>query len=221
MSTSVNHLDERTRDAAELLEEIMPSAITLSMMLRHRKMAAWLRTEFDGYQDLASAPPYRRELHGHIVARSPQYGWIPAPVNEEQKEAYGRLDLIDGVKALEKICVNCKKGNGNRILLEKDAMAVLQKHINLTAELAINLSRDTYCRLLRTVRASIYLWTQELMAQGIAGEHNHYSQEERAKVAHLDDPEKFWRQAMEEVDQLPIPNVRERGFLERVFGRAG
>ena len=44
MSTSVNHLDERTRDSSDLLEEIMPSAITLAMMLRHRKMAAWLRT---------------------------------------------------------------------------------------------------------------------------------------------------------------------------------
>ena len=83
MSTSVNHLDERTRDSAELLEEIMPSAITLAMMLRHRKMAAWLRTEFDGYQDVAAAPPYRRQLHGHIVAKSPQYGWIPAPVDDQ------------------------------------------------------------------------------------------------------------------------------------------
>jgi hypothetical protein len=103
MSTSVNHLDERTRDSAELLEEIMPSAITLD----------------------------------------------------------------------------------------------------------------------RTVRAAIYLWTQELMAEGIAGEHNHYSPDERAKVAHLDDPEKFWRRAMDEVDSLPIPDVRVTGFFERVFGRAG
>ena len=44
MSASVNHLEERTQDSAELLEEIMPSAITLAMMLRHRTMAAWLRT---------------------------------------------------------------------------------------------------------------------------------------------------------------------------------
>ena len=107
------------------------------------------------------------------------------------------------------------------MLLEKDEMAVLQKQINLTAELAINLSRDAYCRLLRTVRAAIYLWTQDLMAEGIAGEHNHYSPDERAKVAHLDEPEKFWRRAMEEVDNLPIPDVREVGFFERVFGRAG
>ncbi len=39
MSASANHLDERTRDAGELLEDIMPSAITLAMMLRHKK---WL-----------------------------------------------------------------------------------------------------------------------------------------------------------------------------------
>jgi len=221
MSTSVNHLDERTRDSAELLEEIMPTAITLAMMLRHRKMAAWLRTEFDGYQDLEAAPPYRRQLHGHIVAKSPQYGWIPAPMDDQQKEEFGYMDLPEGVKSLEKICLNCKKGSGNRVLLAKEDMAVLQKQINLTAELAINLSRDVYCRLLRTVRASIYLWTQELIAAGLAGEHNHYSPEERAKVAQLDDPETFWRRAMEEVGALPIPDVREVGFFERVFGRAG
>ena len=221
MSTSVNHLDERTRDSAELLEEIMPSAITLAMMLRHRKMAAWLRTEFDGYQDPEAAPPYRRRLHGHIVAKSPQYGWIPAPMEDQQKEEFGYMDLLEGVKALEKVCVNCKKGSGNRVLLAKEDMALLQKQINLTAELAINLSRNVYCRLLRTIRGAIYLWTQELMAKGIAGEHNHDSPDERANVAQLDDPERFWRRALEEVDNLPIPDVREAGFFERVFGRAG
>ncbi|MBU2953842.1 hypothetical protein [Marinobacter sp. F3R08] len=221
MSTSVNHLDERTQDSAELLEGIIPSAITLAMMLRHRKMAAWLRTEFDGYQDVEAAPPYRRELHGHIVAKSPQYGWIPAPVDDQQKKSFGYMDLLDGIKALEKVCVNCKKGNGNRVLLDKEEMATLQKQINLTAELAINLSREVYGRLLRTVRAAIYLWAQELIAEGISGEHNHYSREERAKVAHLDEPDKFWRKAMEDVDNLPIPDVREVGFFERVFGRTG
>ncbi|AOY90097.1 hypothetical protein BKP64_01330 [Marinobacter salinus] len=221
MSASTNHLDERTTDSSELLADIMPSAITLAMMLRQKKMAAWLRTEFDGYQDRESAPPYRRDLPGHIVARSPQYGWIPAPVNDQQKGTYGHLDLIEGTKALEKICVNSKKGDGNRILLDKDAMLELQKQINLSAELAINLSREIYCRLLRTVRATIYLWTQELMAKGLEGEHNHYSNEERAQVADLDDPEHFWRRAMEELDNLPVPDVKSAGFFERVFGRAG
>ena len=43
MSTSVDHLQERTQDASDLLTDIVPSAITLATMLRHRKMAAWLR----------------------------------------------------------------------------------------------------------------------------------------------------------------------------------
>ena len=59
------------------------------------------------------------------------------------------------------------------------------------------------------------------MAEGMAGEHNHWNPDGRAKVAHLDEPENFWRRAMEEVDNLPIPDVREVGFFERVFGRAG
>lgn len=220
MSASVNHVEERTQDSSELLETIMPSAITLAMMLRHKKMAAWLRSEFDGYQDCTSAPPYRRDLPGHIVARSPQYGWIPAPVNEQQKKEYGHLDLTEGTKVLEKVCVNSKKGDGNRVLLDQDDMVVLQKQINLSAELAINLSRDVYSRLLRTVRAAIYLWSQELMAKGLDGDHNHYSPDERALVTDLDDPERFWRKAMDELDQLPIPDVKPAGFFERVFGRA-
>ncbi|MCM0612856.1 hypothetical protein KFJ24_10280 [Marinobacter sediminum] len=221
MSASINHLEEQTRESSELLEDIMPSAITLAMMLRHKKMAAWLRTEFDGYQDKESAPPYRRDLPGHIVARSPQYGWIPAPVNDQQGKEYGHLDLIEGTKALEKICVNSKKGDGNRILLDKEDMVALQKQINLSAELAINLSREAYCRLLRTVRGTIYLWTQELMRKGLEGEHNHYSTEERSLVADQDAPQHFWRKAMEELDNLPVPDVKSAGFFERVFGRAG
>ncbi|MBW0147055.1 AbiTii domain-containing protein [Marinobacter arenosus] len=220
MSASVNHLEERTQDSSELLEHIIPSAITLAMMLRHKKMAAWLRAEFDGYQDKEMAPPFRHGLHGHIVARSPQYGWIPAPVNDQQKQEYGDLDLLEGAKALEKICVNSKKGDGNRVLLSPEDMVVLQKQINLSAELAINLSRDQYCKLLRTIRGAIYLYAGALIAKGLAGEHNHYSPDERALVADLDDPERFWRQAMDELDSLPVADVKPAGFLERVFGRA-
>jgi hypothetical protein len=220
MSASANHLEERTQDSSELLEDIMPSAITLAMMLRHKKMAAWLRTEFDGYQDREAAPPYRLDLPGHIVAHSPQYGWIPAPVDDQQKHDFGHLDLIEGTKALEKFCVSSKKGNGNRIKLDKENMAVLQKQINLSAELAINLSREEYCQILKIVRGAIYLWAQALVEQGLSGEHNHYTAEQRGLVSELDDPQRFWRKAMEEADTLPMPEVKTAGFFERMFGRA-
>lgn len=220
MSASADHLEARTKDPSELLEDIMPPAITLAMMLRHKKMAAWLRTEFDGYQDREAAPPYRLDLPGHIVANSPQYGWIPAPVDNKQTHDYGHLDLIEGTKALEKFCVASKKGNGNRIQLSKEDIAILQKQINLTAELAINLSRDEYCHILKIVRGSIYLWAKELVTHGMTGDHNHYTAEQRGLVAKLDDPQRFWREAMEEADSLPMPEVKTAGFFERMFGRA-
>lgn len=221
MSASVEHLDERLRDGNELLEEIMPSAITLAMMLRQRTMAAWMRTEFDGYTENSDLPPYRRDVPGHIVARSPQYGWIPAPVDDQQKQDFGHRDMSEGVKSLEKTCLGCKKGTGNRIVFDKDEMAQLQDQINLKAELAITISRETYCKLLRVIRSALYLWSQELMEAGIGGEHNSYKEDERKKAAHLDDPERFWRRALEDNSDLPIPDVREVGFFERVFGRAG
>ncbi|MBL3555157.1 MULTISPECIES: hypothetical protein [Marinobacter] len=221
MSAAVEHLDERLQDGSELLEEIMPSAITLAMMLRQRTMAAWMRTEFDGYGDPAALPPYRRDIPGHIVARSPQYGWIPAPVDDQQKEDFGHRDMMEGLKSLEKTCLSCKKGTGNRIVFNKEEMATLQSQINLSAELAITISRDSYCKLLRVLRSALYLWCQELIETGIGGDHNSYSQDERKKVAHLDDPERFWRKALESNIDLPVPDVREAGFFERVFGRAG
>lgn len=220
MSASVNHLESRLFDGSELLEDIMPSAITLAMMLRHRKFASWLRTEFDGYQDRESAPPYRRQQPGHIVAKSPQYGWIPAPIEEEQKAQFGRLDLVEGTKELEQICLSCKKGSGHRVPLEADDLERLQKGLNLNADLAISVSRQTYSDLLRTVRAAICLWTRAVMAEGIEGEHNHYEKEERARVAHLDTPEVFWQQAMEQLEDLGMPDIKEVGFFGRVFGRA-
>lgn len=221
MSTSVEHFQERIRTADELLTELIPSAITLATMLRHRKMAAWLREEFDGYADPLKAPPYRRNLPGHIVAKSPQYGWIPAPVNDQQTIDYAQRDLGEGIKVLEQVCLNCKKGNGNRVLLAPDDMAILQQQINLSADLAINLSRDVYSKLLRTVRGSLLLWAQALLQAGLSGDHNHYSPEERQSVAHLDTPDVFWRAALDQVEELPVPDVKERGFLERMFRRAG
>lgn len=221
MSTSVEHLQQRTLDATELLGDLIPSAITLATMLRHRTMATWLRQEYEGYADHQQAPPYRRELPGHIVAKSPQYGWIPAPVEEHQTEQFGRLDLLDPVRELEHTCLNCKKGNGSRILLAREDLATLQKQINLSADLAINISRDVYCQLLRTVRGGLHLWLEALVAAGLEGEHNQFSRDEKAQVAHLDTPQDFWRRAMAERDSLPVPDVRELGLLERMFGRAG
>jgi hypothetical protein len=220
MSAAVEHLTERLQDRSESLETIMPSAITLAMMLRQRTMASRLRKEFDGYSDPTDLPPYRRDLGGHIVARSPQYGWIPAPISDKQKQELGHRDMLEGVKSLEKTCQGCKKGTGSRIGLDKEEMAILQSKINLTAELAITISRDSYNTLLRVIRSAMYLWCQELMAAGIGGDHNSYSAQERQRVAHLDDPELFLRQAMESNGDLPIPDVREVGFFDRFFGRA-
>ena len=142
-------------------------------------------------------------------------------MNDSQTKEFGHLNLIQGIKELEHTCLSCKKGNGNRVLLEKSDMAELQKQINLSAELAINLSRDVYCRLLRTIRATMYLWAEQLMDAGVSGDHNHYSPEERKLVSHLDTPDVFWRKAMQELDTVPVADVRELGFLERMFGRAG
>lgn len=221
MSASVNHLEERLQDDRELLEDIMPSAITLAMMVRHRMMAAWLRTEFEGYKTPSEAPPYRRDLPGHVVAKSPQYGWIPAPLEDDQKVRFGRMDLTEGVRQLEQTCLKCRKGDGNRVMLDQETMAQLQQQVNLTAELAINISRDTYSKVLRTIRGAIYLWAQALAEEGLTGERNHYSADERARVASLDQPDQYWRKAMAETDSLPVPDVREAGFLERLFGRTG
>ncbi|MEQ5834887.1 hypothetical protein [Marinobacter sp. NFXS9] len=221
METPVDDLDQRLQDASDPLTDIMPAAITLAMMCRHRTMANWLRTEFDGYHVGNQLPPYRIGLPGHIVARSPQYGWIPAPIDDDQKETLGQQDLHDGVKSLEKICLACKRGSGHRIAYDPEVLADLQSRINLSAELAITVSRDTYSDLLRVIRSTIYLWTQSLMEAGLGGAHNSLSKEEREQVAHLDDPTLYWRRAMTEVDSLPVPGVRNVGFLERLFGGAG
>lgn len=221
MSAPVDHLQERVADASENLADIMPSAITLAMMLRHRNVATWLRTEFEGYDTSSELPAYRHDVYGHIVARSPQYGWIPAPVDQQQLQQFGHLDLRDNVHTLEEACLNCRKGNGHRISLPGDQLLELQQKINLSAELAINLSRSTYCSVLKTIRGSLYLWTQAILESGLSGDRNTFAAEERARVACLDNPTRFWREAMSSLDDLPVPNVREAGFLERMFGRTG
>lgn len=220
MSAPVDHLQERLTDASENLADLMPSAITLAMMLRHRTMATWLRAEFEGYDEAAELPAYRHDVSGHIVARSPQYGWIPAPIDKHQLEQFGHLDMRDGITQLESTCLNCRKGNGHRIALPGDQLAELQRKINLSAELAINISRTTYADVLKTVRGAIFLWTREMLESGLSGDHNSFSREEKEKVACLDNPTRYWRDAMTSVDQLPVPGVREAGFLERMFGRA-
>ncbi|WP_336366144.1 AbiTii domain-containing protein [Marinobacter sp. C2H3] len=220
MSASVEQLEARLLDGADTLTDIIPSAITLAMMLRHRNLAAWLRSEFDGYPDSDKVPDYRRQCPGHIVARSPQYGWIAAPISEEQKAEFGHLDLTDGIKALESACQGLKKGSSQRVTLEPEQMAALKAGLKLNADLAISLSRQTYSELLRTVRGALLLWARDLRAKGIAGEHTHYEKDERQTVAALDTPDHYWQQAWHQLDALGVPDVREVGLLGRFFGKA-
>lgn len=221
MSAPVDSLKARLLDATEPLAELMAPAITLATMVRHRRMAAWIRREYEGYAPETNLPGYRYDVRGQIVARSPQYGWIPAPVDRHQLAQFGRLNLYEGVAALERTCMNGRRGNSHRVALPPAELQNLQQKLNLSAELAINLSRDRYCDIIRTIRGTLYLWTLEMADAGLTGNLNSSTTEELERAARLDQPDHFWREAMVSLQKLPIPAVREAGFLERMFGRVG
>jgi hypothetical protein len=221
MSASVDLLQQRTLDDSEKLCDLFTSSITLATMLRQRKMAAWMRQEFDGYTDPAAVPPFRREVSGHIVVKSPQYGWVQAPVNEEQTEQFGLVDLPDSVRYLENACLSSKKGSSHRVKLAPEVMKDLQQQVHLMADLAISVNRSEYCKILQTLRGALYLWCNALLEAGLAGEFNHYSSEQKEQVADLDTPQPFWRAAMEQRKSLPVPDVREASLFDRMFGRTG
>lgn len=220
MSASINHLEERLRDPHEPLSRILPAAITIASMARQRQTSAWLRAELEGYPLDRPLPDCRQGLSGHIVARSPQYGWIPAPVSERQNRDYGQVNVAEGIGDIEQFCLNCKKGSGKQVALPGDTMQLLQSNINLKAELAITVGRDKYCHLVRVTRGAIYLWTTGLIELGLGGERNSFREPERQLAATLDTPELYLRQALEMIQHLPVPEVREAGFFERMFGRA-
>lgn len=239
MSTSVNRLQTRTLNANGLLGDIVPSAFTLATMLRHRKMAAWLREEFDGYRSIERLPPYRCKQPVQVEVNSPSHGWAKVPINADTIAGLGCFELYDSARVLEQVYLNCKSGGGHRTGLSKDVEAVLQQELSARAVNAFNQGseddgwrpymvgtdlsffrqRDVYRQVLRTVRASIYLWCEALLECGIGGEHNSYSASERQAVEHLNEPEIFWASAMEKGDVLPVPDTRDAGFLERVLGR--
>src|SRR5690554_1837519 len=127
MSAPVDNLQARLLDASETLTELMAPAITLATMLRHRRVAAWLRWELEGYAPEASLPGYRDDVRGQIVARSPQYGWIPAPVDRYQLAQFGRLSLYDSVAALEQVCMSRRRGNHHRVALQPSELKELQQ----------------------------------------------------------------------------------------------
>ena len=220
MGAPVDALEQRVRDVQDPLEAILPASITLSLMLRNRKMGSWLQNEFAGYSDDSELPDYRQDLPGHLMTRSPQYGWIPAPVSEEQDRKEAHTDLREGVRSLEKTCLRYRKDSYIQHPLGADEMRELQNRINLTTDLAITINRETYAELLRLVRSTIYLWTLDLIEAGFSGEHNSFSTPEREQAATMDDPEHYWRRAMDEHANLPVPGLRQAGVLERFFGNA-
>ncbi|OEY65356.1 hypothetical protein [Marinobacter sp. X15-166B] len=220
MRAPVTNLKERLTAPNDSLASIMPSAITLAMMLRQRSMATWLRAEFQGYGDDAALPPHRLHIKGEIMVESPQYGWIPAPLNAAQKRGYDGVDIAEGIQALEKTCSNNRRGGSIQIAMPPAQVAALRARLNQGAELTMTVHRDQFNVLLRSVRGAIYLWVRELIDQGMGGPRNAFNPEERAATAHLDTPEQFIQRAMAEGAALPVPGAQVAGILDRLFRRA-
>ncbi|XOZ34759.1 hypothetical protein ACMDCT_05890 [Halomonadaceae bacterium KBTZ08] len=220
MGAPVDELEQRIRDAQDPLEAILPSAITLSLMIRNRKMGSWLRNEFTGYSEDAALPPYRRDIPGHLMTRSPQYGWMPAPITDQQEQQEAHLDIREGIRSLERTCLRYRKDSYIQHSLPKDEMRELQARVNLTTDLAITINRESYSDLFRVVRSTVYLWLGDLIEAGFSGEHNSFERSERAQASTLDTPEHYWQRAMDEFTSLPVPGIRKAGMLERFFGGA-
>ena len=187
------------------------------MMLRQRTMAAWLRTEYGGYPPDAALPAYRQAVPGHMVARSPHYGWIPAPVDDAQRRAHGHADVREGVKWLEQTCAACKKGSGKRMPFDTALVRELQAQINLEAELAVMLARDDFAELLHRIRSVVYLWSLDLVEAGLSGEHNTFDESQRKSASACGTPEHYCQRAQLEKAQLPVPGVRDSGFFDRLL----
>ena len=220
MGAPVDALEKRVRDPQDPLEEILPASITLALMIRNRRMGSWLQNEFAGYSEDAELPSYRRDIPGHLMTRSPQYGWIPAPVSEEQNHREAHIDLRDGTRTLENTCLRHRKDGYIQRPLPEEQEHELKNRVNLTTDLAIAVNRETYSDLLRLVRSTVYLWTLDLIEAGFSGEHNSFSTSEREQAAAMDNPEHYWQRALNEYASLPVPGVRQAGVLERFFGGA-
>lgn len=218
MGAPVDALEQRVRDSQDPLEEILPASITLALMIRNRRMGSWLQNEFAGYSEDAELPSYRRDIPGHLVTRSPQYGWIPAPISEEQNRAEAHIDLRDGIRSLENTCLRHRRDSTIQRSLPAEQVQDLQGRINLTTDLAIAVGRETYSDLLRLIRSALYLWNLDLIEAGFSGEHNSFSAEERDQAIAMDAPEHYWQRAVEEYSALPVPGVRQAGLFERFFG---
>ncbi|MBK1672997.1 hypothetical protein CKO35_06695 [Ectothiorhodospira shaposhnikovii] len=217
MTSLIDELEGSLSDGDQQLSDLIPSAINLATMLRHRALSAWLRIEFEGFAHDAELPIYRARVPGHIMARSPQYGWIPAPIDESLKHEHAHTEIRYSVADIERTCMNCKKGRGIQLSLPEEQLGYLQSRINLKADLAITINRTSFCQILKVIRGSIYLWVRDVKALGIGDASNSFTDADREIAAFLDDPEKLHALAFDTLDKLPLPEVRQSNFLERLF----
>lgn len=221
MSFSASSLERRLQRPDEPLAQLLPVAIALAMTLRQDATARWLTAEFEGYPDNSSLPRCRRRLPGRIMARSPQSGWIPAPVTEYQIRNHARIDVYDSIQEVEQFCLSGTRSSARRVPLPGDTMQLLQSSLGLTADLALTIRREHYCQLVRVTRGAIYLWVSGLTGLGLGSTRDGFRDHEKQLATLIDTPELYLRQAQERIRHLPVPDIPEAGFFERIFRRAG
>lgn len=221
MSLVIHSIYEQAGNLESGLDDLVSRAFFAASVLGQKPVRTWLKCERDGYAANEPVPGYRHNAKATLLSWFPGRGWAEAPISEELNDAVTAFDLHDGIGAIERAYVECRKTGAQRLDLSEERQAELQHLANIDSKLCLAIPSLAFARTVEGVRCAIGLWSRQLIDAGVKGRGTSFSNEERAIAKELGErlPDLLAEATATADRQLAATEPLRGGLLTRLLGK--
>ncbi|MBC2324667.1 AbiTii domain-containing protein [Listeria booriae] len=175
-------IQEMASDNNVEVKNLVKQAYSVAIKLQITDKMDWLNKEMRGYLVGDEIPEYRK-FRGILKAKNPNGSWSPVFIDDqdvEDKILKGYLE--QSVAELEDFYKQ-RKGENLQRVLNGPQQHMLAKLIGPDVEYAIYIPSNTFSRSLEQVKVEILEWALELEKQGVLGDNQTFTKQEKEIVA--------------------------------------
>lgn len=175
----VIELQRAAQNDSVRVSTLLRRALVVARKLDVTDIEDWIANEMNGYA--SDVPPYR-VIPGRVSVRNPFHGWQPVVFsNAEMAETCSKRALGDAVPKLE----TYERGAPMGVSLPEDIKQDLMKWMSpVPLEPVFLIDYSAIAGVLDAVRNRILEWSLQLERDGIMGEDDTFSPEEKSKAVH-------------------------------------
>lgn len=181
----VSLVDELQFDASNMsvsIANLLRKAWMVANKLGLSDLPNWIKNELEGYENEEAVPNYRI-VYGHLMAKNPVHGWIPAQLQtNEFQDMVSRRPMVSPISEVEALL----KRDGRLTLgFSPEQLNLLADCFSFETEYRLFLEKAKLEAILDGIRNKVLEWAISLEQSGVKGEGLSFTNAEREKAQRI------------------------------------